>query len=191
MVGLFIGYAPSSGGGWTGDLIIADGHDSENHVASEVYVKRFKSEELGIKKLQETFEFLCAGGSLRQEGHARRQPYTTRESRASTLGGVPSALGQVRGDSWQEEGGVADSSDADRDAVEAREDVWRMSGEFLFRHQVMSRAHLYVPKKSSVPIPSTFIDVVRETKNQSGEFGRENSVDDFWNIDEERTPSES
>ena len=46
-------------------------------------------------------------------------------------------------------------------------------------------------KKSSVPIPSTFIDVVRETKNQSGEFGRENSVDDFWNIDEDRTHSES
>ena len=27
-----------SGGGWTGDLIIADWRDMENHVASEVHV---------------------------------------------------------------------------------------------------------------------------------------------------------
>ena len=35
-------------GGGTRDLIIADWHDSENNVAFEVHVKRFKSKEIGI-----------------------------------------------------------------------------------------------------------------------------------------------
>ena len=39
---IFIGYALNSGGCWIGDLIITDGHDIENNVASEVHVKRFK-----------------------------------------------------------------------------------------------------------------------------------------------------
>ena len=44
LFGIFVGYALNSGGGWTGDLIIADWH-----------VKRSKSKEVGIVKLQEVF----------------------------------------------------------------------------------------------------------------------------------------
>ena len=47
------GYALNSGGGWTGDLTIADRHDMENYVAEEVHEKRFKSEEVGSMKLQD------------------------------------------------------------------------------------------------------------------------------------------
>ena len=50
-------------------------------------------------------------------------------------GGVPSTLAEARGDpvqnakgsSLQKESGVADFSEADRDAVEATEDFWSMS----------------------------------------------------------------
>ena len=35
---------------------------------------------------------------------------------------------------------------------------------FFFRHRVMPRDHLYLPKESSFPIPSTYNDVVRQTK---------------------------
>ena len=61
-------------------------------------------------------------------------------------GGVPSAFGQARvtlcnsqgvSDSLQEEEGVADSSEADRDAMEARGDLWSMSGDFFYHHHVM------------------------------------------------------
>ena len=45
---LFIGYARNSEGSWTGDLIIAI---IENSIAFEVYVKSFKSKEVGIKKI--------------------------------------------------------------------------------------------------------------------------------------------
>ena len=44
-------HALNSGGGWTGDFVIADWPDIENEVASHVHVKRFKFEEVGIKKL--------------------------------------------------------------------------------------------------------------------------------------------
>ena len=106
---------------------------------SEVHVKRFKSKEVGSKKLQEAFLFSCADGSLRQGCHAQRQ--TLRHQRVERLdaGGVPSSLGEARRDTLQgarrdpsqEDGGVADASEADRDPMEAREDVWSMSAEFF------------------------------------------------------------
>ena len=70
-------------------------------------------------------------------------------------GGVPSTFGEARGHFLQEEGGVADFSEADRDAMEAREDILSMSVFFFGRQHVMPRQQLYVPKGSSFPIPST------------------------------------
>ena len=55
--GIFIGYALNSGGGWTGDSIIADWHNIDNNVTSEVHVKRFKSKEAGTNILQEILLF--------------------------------------------------------------------------------------------------------------------------------------
>ena len=56
----------NSAGGWTRDSVIADWHDIENSVTSEVHVNRFKSKEVGINKLQLAFLFPCA------QGHAHR-----------------------------------------------------------------------------------------------------------------------
>ena len=50
--GIFNRHALNSGGGWTRGMIIADWHNIENNVASDVHVKRFKSREVGLKKLQ-------------------------------------------------------------------------------------------------------------------------------------------
>ena len=49
--GIFIGYALDSGGSWKVELIIADWHDIDNNVASEVHVKRSESNEVGINKV--------------------------------------------------------------------------------------------------------------------------------------------
>ena len=62
----------------------------------------------------------------------------------------------------QEEGGVQHCCEADRDAMEAREDFRSMSGEFLYRHHVMPREN--VLQESSFSIPLKHIDVVRQTK---------------------------
>ena len=79
----------------------------------------------------------------------------------------------VRDDSLQEEDGVADFSEADPDAMEAREDFQSVSWEFVYRHHVVPREQLYVPKESSFAIPSKYSDVVSQTTNQPGQFGRE------------------
>ena len=65
-------------------MIIADWHDIENNVESEVHVNRFKSKEAGINKFPDTFKFLCADGSLSQEVTHKVKLYATKESRAST-----------------------------------------------------------------------------------------------------------
>ena len=78
---------------------------------------------------------------------------------------VPSIVGEARGASLQcasggsvqGEGGVADISEPDRDAVEAREDFWIMSGEFLYRNHVMSRENC----------------MLEANENQFGQIGRE------------------
>ena len=133
--GILIGYALNSGGGWTGDLIIADWIHTENYVASEVHARRFESKVVGIKYSKDIF--LCSHGSLRQESHT--QPQTLRRQRVerfdpvkvpSTFVGRGEArsdpLQCARSDSLQEEG-VADVSELDRDAMEALEDF-----QFLF-----------------------------------------------------------
>ena len=155
----------------------------ENNVASEVHVKRFKSKEVGIKKLQEAIVFPCTDRFLRQEGHAQRR--TSRHQRVESLDAerAPSSLGAVKG-------GVADFSEGDRDTMEAWRDFWKMFGEFVYRHRVMPRDQLYVPKDSSFPIPSEYTDVARQTKHNLDCLA-ESSVDDFWNIDGHRILIES
>ena len=62
-------------------------------------------------------------------------------------GGAPSTLGEARGDllqcarggSLQDENGLVDTAEADRGAVEAREDFWSVSGDLIYRHHIMPR----------------------------------------------------
>ena len=190
--GLFIRYLLNSGEVWTGDSTIVDWHDIENNVASEVHVKRFKSKEVGIKKLHAAF-----GLSLR-----RRLPKTRRSRTTSNLtspGGVESSarrgvpftldearsdpLQSARNDSSQQEGGVADFFEAGCDALQAREDSWSMTGRLFYRHRVMPREQVHVPKESSCPIPSNHVDVERQTKTNLANFEK-SSVNDLWNMDQ-------
>ena len=52
---------------WTGELLIAHGHDIANDGSSEAHVARFKSKELGIRMLQDAFVLPCADASWKQE----------------------------------------------------------------------------------------------------------------------------
>ena len=81
---------------------------------------------------------LCAGGSLRQQGHDQRK--TSRHQRVerfdaergpSTGEATGDLLQCARSDSLQEEGVAVDLLEADRDAAEAREDFWSMSGQLV------------------------------------------------------------
>ena len=40
-----------------------------------------------------------------------------------------------------------------KEDAEARNDVWSIEGEFIYRHYVEPRVRLHVPKEESFPIP--------------------------------------
>ena len=48
--------------------------------------------------------------------------------------------------------------DSFRDAGEAINDFWSMSGSFIYRHHVEPRVKLYSPREESFPIPLKYID---------------------------------
>ena len=119
--GMFIGYVLNSGGGWTGDMIIADWHDIEDFVASEYHVNRFKSKKVGIKKLQDVSSKINALETRRSRTTSNCSPPKSRMLRRGeeylrhwARRGVTLCSTQ-RSDSLQEEGGVANVSDAGRD----------------------------------------------------------------------------
>ena len=63
-----------------------------------VHVERFKSKEVGIKKLQEVFLFLCADCSLTKDSHGQRPTLRHQRVVSPDAGGVPSTLGEARDD---------------------------------------------------------------------------------------------
>ena len=80
-------------------------------------------------------------------------------------------------------------SSADRDAVEAREDFWSMSGEFISRHHVAPREHLHAEKVIIHTSVKHFFDLTRQTKTDL-DNSEENRIDDLRNIDRNRILSE-
>ena len=50
------------------------------------------------------------------------------------------------------------------DAVEAINDFWSVSGNFIYIHHVEPRVKLYSPREESFPIPLKYIDVSRTTR---------------------------
>ena len=141
-----------------GDLIIADWHDLQNNVASEgsrqeIQVQRSRNQEIaGSIRLSLRRWF---SKTRRSRGTSNLTPPESRELRR---GRVPSTLGEslqsARSDSMQEEVGVADSSEADRDAIEARADFWSMSEEF---YQAISRKFVSRTKLARICLSVTIL----------------------------------
>ena len=84
--------------------------------------------------------FLAQIVLLNKEGHAQRQTLLLQRAESFDAGAVPSTLSVARSgtlqfarrDSLQEEGGGSDVSEADRDAMEARDDLCGVCLENLF-----------------------------------------------------------
>ena len=97
----------------------------------------------------------------------------------------------MRKDSLHEEGGHADISEADRDVVEAREDIWSMSGEFVDRHYVGARKKSVCTDRVLISNSSNKdIHVVRETETKL-DTEEDNVMDDLWNKCDQRALAES
>ena len=87
----------------------------------------------------------------------------------------------------ESEGSLPQPQDSLPDAGEAINDIWSMSGSFIYRHHVEPRVKLYSPREESFPTPLKYIDVTRTTSTNL-DVKQERRIDDYWNIDGTRDP---
>ena len=66
----------------------------------------------------------------------------------------------------------------------------QIEGDFIYRHHIEPRVQLCVPKEESFPIPLKCIDVTR-TEHTSLDVLQEKRINDYWNVDVDRTLSDS
>ena len=90
----------------------------------------------------------------------------------------------------ESEGSLPQPHDSLPVAGEAINEFWSMSGSFIYRHHVEPRVKLYSPREESFPIPLKCIDVTRTTHTNL-DVMQERRIDDNWNIDGSRDPSDS
>ena len=83
----------------------------------------------------------------------------------------------------ESEGSPPRPSDSLPDAGEAINDLWSMSGNFMYRHHVEPRVKLYSPREEPLPIPLKYIDASRTTHTNLA-VKQEKRIDDYWNIDD-------
>ena len=181
--GLFLGYALYAGGIWKGDILAADIEELETMDASEIYSKRLNAKEVIFPKENGKFIFPVADGRIKLPGGDQ-------DLRTSTLIRDRPIRGESHVDFLGEsEGSLPPPHDSFPDAVEAINDFWSMSGNFIYRHHVEPRVKLYSPREESFPIPLKYIDVSRTTHTNS-DVKQEKRIDDYWNIDGSRDLSD-
>ena len=110
-----------------------------------------------------------------------------------------STLIRDRPDRGEEQGNLQGESDGSsstplRDSSwydeEAKSDFRTITGEFIYRHHVVPRVKLYVPKGEPFLIPLKYIDVTRNT-DTALDVLLEKDVEDCWNVDGERKMSDA
>ena len=77
-----------------------------------------------------------------------------------------------------------------KDDAEDRKDCWSIEGDFIYRHHNELRVQLYVPKEETCLIPLKRIDVTRSAHTDL-DVMQEKRVDDYWNVESNRSLSDS
>ena len=184
--GIFFGYALYAGGGvWTGDILVADIEELEQMDASEIYTKRLNAKEVLTPQRSGNFIFMVGDGTVEIFGRGQRL-------RTSTLTGTirNEAKNKKFFKEIQMNGFLHLQEDSTRDDEEAKNDFWTITGEFIYRHHVVPRVKLCVPKEESYPIPMKYIDVTRMTHTLLDVL-LEKQIEDYWNVDGENELSDA
>ena len=128
--------------------MVADIEELETMDASEIYSKRLNAKEVIFPK-QGEFIFPIADGRIKIPGGDQ-------DLRTSTLIRDHPIQGESNIDFLGESEGSPPPPPQDSlpDASEAINDLWSMSGNFIYRHHVEPRVKLYSPKEESFPIHS-------------------------------------
>ena len=115
----------------------------------------------------DNFTFQVADGRVQTPGGDRRQ-------RPSTLIRDRPDQGEEQGDLQGESDGLSSptpqQADSTRDDVEAKNDFWSTTGDFICRHHVEPRVKLCMPTEELFRIPMKYIDVTRTTHTSLDRF---------------------
>ena len=179
---LYLGYELVAGWIWKGDITVADLEDLEKLDASHVYPRRFNAKEILIRQKDDEFIIPFADGTakLLWKDHEYREPTLRREQ-------------TVRNEDFSRElhGELGESQPTEpTDDAEACADFWSIQSDFIYRHHNEPRVQLHVPKEEIFPIPLKYIDGTRSTYTDL-DVMQEKRVDDYWNVDSNRSLSDS
>ena len=126
---------------WKGD--VADIEELEEMDASELQARRPNAKEVLTPHRSGNFIFPVADGTVKIFGGERRL-------RTSTLTRERLARGEeqeiLQGKSVELQSPTQLQDDSTRDDEEARNDFWTITGELIYRHHVVPRVKLCMPK---------------------------------------------
>ena len=168
--------------------MVVDIEEMEEMDASEIHARKAHAKEVLTPLRSEHFIFPFSDGTVQIFGEERRLRTSTL-TRQRPEQGEESTILHGNSDEWyaspnQEEASI-------RDDEEAKNDFWTITGEFIYRHPVVPRVKLYVPKEEETfPIPTKYIDVTRTTHTSIDELC-EKHFEDYWNMDGERELSDA
>ena len=100
-----------------------------------------------------------------------------------------SARGEAHNDVLQGESDASQPLDTQTDDSEARSHFSTIVANYICSQHVEPRVKLHGPIEASFPILHAYIDVVRRT-HATLDVLLESRVDDYWNVDGGRDPSE-
>ena len=182
--GVFFHYVLHAVRIWKGDIMVADIEELEKMDASEIRAERLTAKEVLTPMSGEKFIFPIADGTVRLSGGSGSENIHLNP-------GSPDR-GEEQGHLPRESDGSSSTPFHDSSLYdgEARNDFWSISGNFICRHHVEPRVKLYVPRGESFLIPLKWIDVTR-TASTSLNVNAGESIDDYWNVDEDRDLSDT
>ena len=160
-----MGYRTHPGGKWSGDFYVLDA-ENLNHAdgLGSVYIKTVK--DIIVPKV---FTFPVADGVVSQpEDRCRQQCLEEEEDDDDQCGSQEPLFPPLSSQS---------APDTSSDGASFNSDFWSMSGEYLVRHHIFPREHLYSPG-DDCPFPIKWLDVHRET-NTNFEAS-EKHIKDYW-----------
>ena len=183
--GLFLGnalYAGVSGK----DIMVADIEELEQMDVCELHARRLNAKEVSTPRsgnfifpvADRTVKIFGAERHLRTSTLTRHRP--ERDEEEEILPGMSDEL-----DSPTE---LQDNST--RDDEEAKNDFWTITGEFIYRHHVVPRVKLYMPKGRNISYSD---EVHRRYQNDSYIFGCVDGehIEHFRNVAEEKELSDA
>jgi hypothetical protein len=177
-----MGYDQQAGGGWSGDLLVADWDQIENaEYPSEIYIRRLKSAEIEVVKNGDNFRFPLAHGELRQPGSDRHKnrPKRPRRARGDPAPEDKEDEEEVKSSSSEEAPPAPAVDDHEQPEIA---DSWSFNGDVLVIHHVKPRSKLFIPTDDNCPLPLKYLDVMRQTYTDL-ETKVESSIEDVWTDD--------